>query len=109
MLGKALWRLASKLLQQRLQRGIGSLAGDARLQEQIDDVDRARVLGELERKINISAVPGEPRGHHAYDGVVLVVQLQLLSQHGGTAAEMAPPELPGEHCDWLRLLPIDPV
>jgi hypothetical protein len=99
----------SELLEQRLQLGVCGVAGHARLQQNVDDVPAARGLHQLERKKDVGAVPGESRRRHAHDDVVLLVQLQCLSQHGPISEEVLLPKLVRKHNYRLRLLAIRSV
>jgi hypothetical protein len=70
---------------------------------------RLGALHQLERKKDVSAVPGESWCGYAHDDVVLLVQLQFLSQHGPIAEEVLLPKLVRKHNYGLRLLAIRSV
>src|SRR5208283_5741219 len=67
-------------------------------------VSSAGVIGELEGKINVTIAPGKARRRYAYDGVVLVYQLQGAADHSGVAVVVPLPELVAQNHHWLRIL-----
>src|SRR5438132_3235185 len=77
--GEMLGHVLGKLFEQRLQCSVRRMVGHTSLQEEINDIHFAWILGQLQRQVDIRDVPGESRRRNAYDLIVLVVQLQRLS------------------------------
>ena len=77
--GEMLGHVLGKLFEQRLQCSVRRMVGHTSLQEEINDIHFAWILGQLQRQVDIRDVPGESRRRNAYDLIVLAVQLQRLS------------------------------
>jgi hypothetical protein len=97
-------RLFGELLHNRLQRGVRSLARLARLEPEVHDIDRHRVLVQIERQVNVGTVPLEARRCDPRDHVIFVFELQRLPQHSWIGIEVPLPELITKHRNGLRAL-----
>jgi hypothetical protein len=102
-------RLLGKLLNQRLERGVCRIVGNARLQANSNIVRTHRIRSNFQRKIDIGVVPSKARRHYSHDRVGLADQLQGLTHDAWIGAEVTLPEFVSQYGHRLRILTIDGV
>ena len=95
-----------KLLQQRLQFGVGRRESDAWLQFYQRTVVNVRVVADLERQIYGSVFSGEPRWQDSDDRVVLVHKLNSAPYHARVRIEVPLPKQIAQNHHRLRVLTI---
>ena len=79
--GKRLGVSPCELFKQRLQGCIRGRAGLAGLEPEIEEVDGNGVVGEIQRNVDVGAIPAETRGGDTHDEVVFVIEFEGLSDH----------------------------
>jgi hypothetical protein len=91
--GKMSGRFLGELLQQRLHFCFRSPVTHSGFEPRVHDVYPVGICCHREGLIHVAIPPTEPRRQNADDLVILVIQLQCLSEHVFTTAVSALPEL----------------
>jgi hypothetical protein len=103
---KILRHVVGELFDEGLQRGFGCGATDAGPQEQIDDRCAPRVSQQLQREIDLAAIPSESWRRDAYDLEVPVIKLQSAAHDIRIGQVVSPPKPVGKNYNRAWLLAV---
>src|ERR1700728_993731 len=107
---KRLWimtgSLFSELLNQGLQLGVRRGVGDSRLQPDKGAEGNARIVGDLEREVDIGVFPSEARRQDSNNRVVLMDKLETPPDHRWVRVKMPLPKQVTENDNRLRVPPL---
>src|SRR5580700_9115301 len=94
-------------LKKRLEVGLGGLRADTGLESNAGEPEQcARVVGDLQRKVDVGHGPCEARRQDPDYCVVPVGHRESLAYHLGIAGKAALPERKAQDDDRLRILPL---